>query len=126
MDGKNFYRHNLISFAYDLMESKGNADDAKALDDVMLISAILSGFQQAVDPYQVDQRLRREYSKIEDLEKEARKYTYLISAGTGKAATDWITERLYADARGICADVLFKHGKITCIKDMINVVDSIK
>jgi hypothetical protein len=29
--------------------------------------------------------------------------------------------RLYGDARGICADVLLKHGKITALKELIAV-----
>jgi hypothetical protein len=42
--------------------------------------------------------------------------------GNSGTTYDKLKVRLYGDARGICADVLLKHGKITALEELIAVV----
>jgi hypothetical protein len=67
----------------------------------------------------VDIRLRQEYPSIENLEYLASQFP-IRTGGSGKSY-DVMTVRLYGDARGICADVLLKHGRIAALKELIAV-----
>jgi hypothetical protein len=119
MEGiKNFYRGDLIQLAEQIMDAKSNADDTKAFYDLKVVYKILNGKNNGmINPVEVDIRLRREYPSIENLENLASQL--LIRAGASDKIYDAMRVRLYGDARGICADVLLKHGRITALKELI-------
>jgi hypothetical protein len=71
------------------------------------------------NPAEVDIRLRQEYPSIENLEYLASQFP-VRTDGSDKIY-DVMTVRLYGDVRGICADVLLKHGRITALKELIAV-----
>jgi hypothetical protein len=115
---QDFYRRDLIQLAEQIMDAKSNADDAKAFSDMFVVYKILNGEDNGIfNPEEVDIRLRREYPSIESLEYLARQFP--IRAGASDKIYDAMTVRLYGDARGICADVLLKHGRITALKELI-------
>jgi hypothetical protein len=122
MEGvQDFYRGDLIQLAEKIMVAKSNADDAKALSDMSVVYKILNGENSGVfNPEEVDIRLRKEYPSIEKLENLANQF--LIRMGNLGTTYDKLKVRLYGDARGICADVLLKHGKITVLEELIAVV----
>jgi hypothetical protein len=121
MEGiKDFYRGDLIQLADQIMDAKSNADDTKALSDMLLVCKILNGEDNGMfNPAEVDIRLRQEYPSIENLEYLASQFP--IRTGGSDKIYDAMTVRLYGDARGICADVLLKHGKISAIRELIAV-----
>jgi hypothetical protein len=103
------------------MDVKSNADDEKALSDISVVYKILNGENSGVfNPEEVDIRLRKEYPSIEKLENLANQF--LIRMGVSGTTHDKLKVRLCGDARGICADVLLKHGKITALEELIAVV----
>jgi hypothetical protein len=121
MEGiKDFYRGDLIQLADQIMDAKSNADDTKALSDMLLVCKILNGEDNGMfNPAEVDIRLRQEYPSIENLEYLASQFP--VRTGGSDKIYDVMTVRLYGDARGICADVLLKHGRIAALKELIAV-----
>jgi hypothetical protein len=121
MEGlQDFYRGDLIQLAEKIMDAKSNADDTKAFSDMLIVCKILYGEDNCMfNPAEVDIRLRREYPSIEKLEDLASQFP--IRTGASSKIYDAMTVRLYGDARGICADVLLKHGRITMLEELIAV-----
>jgi hypothetical protein len=121
MEGiKDFFRGDLIQLAEQIMDAKSNADDTKAFSDMLLVCKILNGEDNGMfNPAEVDIRLRQEYPSIENLEYLASQFP--VRTGGSDKIYDVMTVRLYGDARGICADVLLKHGKISALKELIAV-----
>jgi hypothetical protein len=117
---QDFYRRDLIQLAEQIMDAKSNTDDTKALSDMLVVCKILNGEDNGMfNPAEVDIRLRQEYPSIENLEYLASQFP--IRTGASDKIYDAMTVRLYGDARGICADVLLKHGKISALKELIAV-----
>jgi hypothetical protein len=117
---QDFYRRDLLQLAEKIMDAKSNADDTKAFFDMLVVRKILNGENNGMfNPEEVDKRLRREYPIIENLENLASQFP--IRTGTSGKIYDALTVRLYGDVRGICADVLLKHGRITALREFIAV-----
>jgi hypothetical protein len=117
---QDFYRRDLIQLAEQIMDAKSNADDTKALSDMLVVCKILNGEDNGMfNPAEVDIRLRQEYPSIENLEYLASQFP--VRTGGSDKIYDVMTVRLYGDVRGICADVLLKHGRITALKELIAV-----
>lgn len=115
---QDFYRRDLIQLAEQIMDAKSNADDTKAFSDMLVVCKILNGKNSGIfNPVEVDIRLRKEYPSIENLEYLSSQFP--VRAGASGKIYDGLIARLYGDARGICADVLLKHGKITALKELI-------
>jgi hypothetical protein len=117
---QDFYRLDLLQLAEKIMDAKSNADDAKAFSDMIVVCKILNGEDNGMfNPAEVDIRLRQEYPSIENLEYLASHFP--IRTGDSGKIYDVMTVRLYGDVRGICADVLLKHGRITALRELIAV-----
>jgi hypothetical protein len=117
---QDFYRGDLIQLAEKIMDAKSNADDTKAFSDMMVVCEILNGENSnRFNPVEVDIRLRQEYPSIEKLEYLASQFS--MRTGASGKIYDELIARLYGDARGICADVLLKHGRITMLEELIAV-----
>jgi hypothetical protein len=117
---QDFYRGDLIQLAEQIMDAKSNADDTKAFSDMLVVLKILNGEDNGTfNPVEVDKRLRQEYPSIENLEYLASQFP--VRTGGSDKIYEVMTVRLYGDARGICADVLLKHGRIAALKELIAV-----
>jgi hypothetical protein len=117
---QDFHRRDLIQLAEQIMDAKSNVDDTKAFSDMLLVCKILKGEDNGMfNPAEVDIRLRQEYPSIENLEYLASQFP--VRTGGSDKIYDAMTVRLCGDARGICADVLLKHGRITALKELIAV-----
>lgn len=114
---QSLYKRELIQLAQKIMLEKGNLDDAKAFEDIRVISTILEGKNNIFSPEAVDRRLRKEYPLIERLEYISRQCN--IGKNTSGVNYDELTLRLYSDVRGIYADVLMKHNVIKDLKELI-------
>jgi hypothetical protein len=120
---QDFYRWDLIQLAEQIMDARSNADDTKAFSDMLVVCKILNGENNGMfNPVEVDMRLRKEYPSIEKLEYLASQFS--IRTGALKKIHDKLILKLYGDARGICADVLLKHGRITALEELIVAVGS--
>jgi hypothetical protein len=85
---------------------------------MLVVCKILNGEDNGMfNPAEVDIRLRQEYPSIENLEYLASQFP--VRTGGSDKIYDVMTVRLYGDARGIYADVLLKHGRITALKELI-------
>lgn len=115
---QDFYRRDLIQLAEQIMDAKSSADDTKAFSDMLVVCKILNGENNGMfNPVELDIRLRKEYPSIGNLEYLSSQFP--VRTGDSGKIYDELTARLYGDARGICADVLLKHGKITALKELI-------
>ena len=115
-----FYDEMLIDLAYQLIREKSNMDDVKAAEDLRILDTILSGIQTCFNPWDVDERLRKEYETIELLENIQDNFCY----NDGRMANrildekDRIINNLKSDRIGVIADVLMKHAKIKRVDEL--------
>lgn len=114
------YNNDYIVMAYDLVELKSNTDDIKAGKDLYITDAILNGTKTCVNPYGLDERLRKEYKTIEMMEATADKFIFNDGRPVDRIITneEKIMNKLKADRAGIIADVLIKHKIIKCVDEL--------
>lgn len=114
------YNVDNIHMAYSIIKLKSNKDDVEAGEDLYVLDSILNGIQTCVNIYALDERLRKKYETIKELEKIQEKFCY----DGGKSANVIVTEgermlsRLKSDRTGIIANILIKHAKIKSIEEV--------
>lgn len=64
-----------------------------------------------INVYGLDERLRKEYKTIEQLEDKETKYVYKVTNIANPVCSE-------TDRRGILADVLIKHGKMKFAEEL--------
>lgn len=102
----------LLDEAYKLAQIRGEKSDIKAADDLYIVDEILAGRVGCIDVYALDERLRKEYETIEQLENIVSEYTCRNSHRASSVSTERMVLRLKSDRCGILADVLMKHGRM--------------
>lgn len=114
------YNVDNIHMTYSIIKLKSNKDDVEAGEDLYVLDSILNGIQTCVNIYALDERLRKKYETIKELEKIQEKFCY----DGGKSANVIVTEgermlsRLKSDRTGIIANILIKHAKIKSIEEV--------
>ena len=63
------YNVDNIHMAYSIIKLKSNKDDVEAGEDLYVLDSILNGIQTCVNIYALDERLRKKYETIKELEK---------------------------------------------------------
>lgn len=114
------YNAELISIAEELIKQKSDLQDIKAEKDLYIIDTTLNGTNTSVNPYILDNRLRKEYRSIASMEVLAQKFAFddgrpehcLLSEG------EKIRNRLIADRIGIIADILWRHARIKALDEL--------
>lgn len=115
----------LLDEARKLAEIKGKISDAKAADDLYVLNEVMAGKAACIDIYALDERLRREYDTIEQLESKESIYVFGDNnqVSSGGSETERMILRLQSDRRGILADVLIKHGRMKCAEDLYRKIE---
>lgn len=85
----------------------------------------MAGKAACIDIYALDERLRKEYDTIEQLESKESIYAFgdnnkIVS---GNSETEKMILRLQSDRRGILADVLIKHGRMKCAEELYKKIE---
>lgn len=115
----------LLNEAGKLAEIKGKISDATAADDLYVLKEVMAGKATCIDIYALDERLRKEYDTIEQLESKESIYAFgdnnkIVS---GSSETEKMILRLQSDRRGILADVLIKHGHMKCAEKLYKKIE---
>ncbi len=127
-------REDLYNLASDLVWSAQTVEDLRAARNILIINDLRARLENSYFEFeQVDRRLREEYPVIEMLEQEieftrevrpeeerAYSSTYGSMEGMTTDARELHLQKLYADTRGIYADVLLKHRRIQCLEEFIS------
>ena len=114
------YNADNIHMAYSLIKLKSNKDDLKAEENLYVLDSILNGIETCVDIYALDERLRKEYKTIKELEKIQENFSYDDGRFTNGIVTERerMISRLKSDRAGIIADILIKHAKIKSVEEV--------
>ena len=115
----------LLNEAERLAKIRGKISDAKAADDLYVVDEVMAGKAACIDIYALDDRLRKEYDTIEQLESKESIYAFgdnnkIVS---GNSETERMILRLQSDKRGILADVLIKHGRMKCAEELYKKIE---
>lgn len=115
----------LLKEAERLARTRGKISDAKAADDLYVVNEVMAGKAACIDIYALDERLRKEYDTIEQLESKESIYAFednnkIVS---GNSETERMILRLQSDRRGILADVLIKHGRMKCAEELYKKIE---
>lgn len=115
----------LLKEAERLARTRGKISDAKAADDLYVVNEVMAGKAACIDIYALDERLRKEYDTIEQLESKESIYAFednnkIVS---GNSETERMILRLQSDRRGILADVLIKHGRMKCTEELYKKIE---
>ena len=113
----------LLNEAGKLAEIKGKISDAKAADDLYVLKEVMAGKATCIDIYALDERLRKEYDTIEQLESKESIYAFGDKIVSGSSETEKMILRLQSDRRGILADVLIKHGHMKCAEELYKKIE---
>ncbi len=113
----------LLNEAGKLAEIKGKISDAKAADDLYVLKEVMAGKAACIDIYALDERLRKEYDTIEQLESKESIYAFGDKIVSGSSETEKMILRLQSDRRGILADVLIKHGHMKCAEELYKKIE---
>ena len=110
----------LLDEAEKLAEIKGKISDAKASYYLHVLNEVMAGRADCIDIYALDERLRREYETIEQLESKESIYAFGDNnpVSSGDSEIERMILRLQSDRRGILADVLIKHGRMKCVEEL--------
>lgn len=114
------YNAVLLDEAYKLAQIRSKESDKKAADDLYAVDEVLAGRGGVISACGLDERLRKEYKTIEQLENKEIKYAYEVAnvASPACSETERMVQRLKSDRRGILADVLIKHGKMKFAEEL--------
>ena len=114
------YNRDYIHVAYNLVKLKSNDDDIKAGEDLYITDASLNGTNTCVNPYALDERLRKEYKTIKMMENVVDKFIFNDGRHKDSIISDEerIMNRLESDRIGIIADVLIKHEIIKIVDEL--------
>lgn len=114
------YNAVLLDEAYKLVQIRSKESDIKAADDLYAVNAVLAGRGGIISVYGLDERLRKEYKTIGQLENKEIKYVYKVTNAASPVCseTERMVQRLKSDRRGILADVLIKHGKMKFAEEL--------
>lgn len=116
------YKQEYFELASRIIHAKGKKEEEKTYNDVFAIDCILSRKDTIINPYSLDERVRREYKWIERLEELARSENRgrIVSWGEQVylSESEILDERLRSDLRGIYADVLIRHAEIKCLDEL--------
>lgn len=66
----------LLKEAERLARTRGKISDAKAADDLYVVNEVMAGKAACIDIYALDERLRKEYDTIEQLESKESIYAF--------------------------------------------------
>ena len=115
----------LLNEAERLAKIRGKISDAKAADDLYVVDEVMAGKAACIDIYALDERLRKEYDTIKQLESKESIYAFgdnnkIVS---GNSETERMILRLQSDRRGILADVLIKHGRMKCAEELYKKIE---
>ncbi len=127
-------REDLYNLASDLVWSAQTVEDLRAARNILIINDLRARLENSYFEFeQVDRRLREEYPVIEMLEREIESNSdaflpeacdggrfYGSMEGMTTDARELHLQKLYADTRGIYADVLLKHRQIQCLEEFVN------
>ena len=121
-----YFYPELVDKAKDILKSKGAVDKVKAKNDLEQIDAILqeyiaSGKYDQITVVQLDERIRREYNIIQDIDKlsSQRQSSTLIA----DIYSDPYIDNLNEDQYGIFYDVLLKEGLVHTLEDFVKKVE---
>lgn len=118
-----------IALAKRLIDAKGTHDDIKAAKDLADIDSMLNNVQPTLQfinaAKQLNRRINLDYPEIGEMHKIASGISNMLGMQTEqfRSEFDAILEKLNSDRFGIYISVLLKHGKVSCIKDVIERVD---
>ena len=102
------------------LNKKSKDDEIKAVENLYVVDAILSGENACVNPYNLDSRLREEYKTSEKMENIAYKFSFNDRRPANRSVSEKeeIMNRLQSDKMGIIADVLLNHKIIKCVDEL--------
>lgn len=116
------YKQEYFELASRIIHAEGKKKELRAYNDVFAINCILSRKDTIINPYSLDERVRREYEWIERLEELARLGNRGRVVAWGQpvylSESELLDERLKSDLRGIYADVLIRHAEIKCLDEL--------
>lgn len=126
-------KENLCKLANDLIWDAETVEDMRAVRNILIINDLLFRRENSFFDFERENaRLRREYPLIELLERELKQRAgtqtenqQATNESRGDADADAADEcnlhlqKLYADTRGIYADVLLKHRRIQCLQEFV-------
>ena len=111
----------LLDEAYKLAQVRSKKSDVKAADDLYIVDKVIAGNVGCIDIYALDDRLRREYETIEQLENKESEYAFRDNNRVSEvfcSESKRIISRLKSDRYGILADVLIKHDRMKYVEEI--------
>lgn len=123
-----FYKEK-VELAKKLIDTKSMYDDIKAEKDLGEIIFALNNAQPTINfmqkAKQLHRRVNNDYSEINEMHRTAIEMSHVLNIQNEKILMEYdaILADLRSDMYGICASVLLKHEKISCIKEFIESVD---
>lgn len=110
----------LLDEAYKPAQVRGKKSDVKATDDLYVVDKVIAGNAGCIDIYALDERLRREYETIEQLENKESEYAFGDNNRVSEVCSESerMISRLKSDKHGILADILIKHGRMKYVEEM--------
>ncbi|MGN0318205.1 MAG: hypothetical protein ACI4E1_09785 [Lachnospira sp.] len=106
------YRKDLINKAENYLLRSENAEDINALYDVLSLYESLEKDYDAQKAERLNLQMRKDYPIIEELEEIADEYAQDIADMQAVPVYRDLSEKIYADIRGIYVDALMRHGQI--------------
>lgn len=124
------FHEELVKLAQKVIDAKSTFDDIKATKDINEILFAINTAQPTIQfveaAKQLDRKINEDYPEIAEMHVVASNMANalgIINNENSQSEYDAILQDLNSDIYGICASILLKHEKISCIKDFIEWVD---
>lgn len=123
-----YFQKTLCKRATEIIKLKGTIDKTKEFNDIEQIDNVLTGYingfgYNEIYAAELDTRIRREYSCIEEIDKLSPTQTSHVVKHEQKPVVDPLMNRLDEDRYGIMFTVLLKEGIVRGLEDFVKMVE---